>query len=103
MDMQREVVVVSGVRTAIGDFGGGLKDVAPTELSAQVVREDLDGDRGARVVVPGQYDFAGRAAADRTEPGVPGGQGHRVSPVASRALRRRSSRTAARTARDQTG
>jgi hypothetical protein len=23
---QREVVVLSGVRTAIGDFGGGLKD-----------------------------------------------------------------------------
>src|SRR5512143_3862349 len=41
MDMQRDVVVVSGVRTAIGDFGGGLKDVAPTELGAQVVREAL--------------------------------------------------------------
>ncbi len=39
--MQREVVVVSGVRTAIGDFGGGLKDVPPTELGAQVVREAL--------------------------------------------------------------
>jgi len=41
MAMQREVVVVSGVRTAVGDFGGGLKDVAPTELGAQVVREAL--------------------------------------------------------------
>jgi acetyl-CoA C-acetyltransferase len=39
--MQREVVVVSGVRTAVGDFGGGLKDVPPTELGAQVVREAL--------------------------------------------------------------
>jgi len=39
--MQREVVVVSGVRTAIGDFGGSLKDMAPTELGAQVVREAL--------------------------------------------------------------
>jgi len=39
--MQREVVVVSGVRTAIGDFGGSLKDIAPTELGAQVVREVL--------------------------------------------------------------
>ena len=35
----REVVVVSGVRTAIGDYGGSLKDIAPTELAAQVVRE----------------------------------------------------------------
>ena len=39
--MQRDVVVVSGVRTAIGDFGGSLKDVAPTELGSQVVREAL--------------------------------------------------------------
>ncbi|MEO6918420.1 MAG: beta-ketothiolase BktB [Collimonas sp.] len=39
--MQREVVVVSGVRTAIGDFGGSLKDFSPTELGAAVVREAL--------------------------------------------------------------
>ena len=39
--MQREVYVVSGVRTAIGDFGGSLKDVPPTELGAQVAREAL--------------------------------------------------------------
>ena len=37
----REVVVVSGVRTAIGTYGGSLKDIAPTELAAQVVREAL--------------------------------------------------------------
>ena len=36
---QPEVVVVSGVRTAIGDYGGGLKDKPPTELAAAVVRE----------------------------------------------------------------
>ena len=39
--MNREVVVVSAVRTAIGTFGGALKDIAPTELGAQVVRESL--------------------------------------------------------------
>jgi acetyl-CoA C-acetyltransferase len=39
MSGEREVVVVSGVRTAIGDYGGGLKDLAPTELAAQVIRE----------------------------------------------------------------
>jgi acetyl-CoA C-acetyltransferase len=39
MESGREVVVLSGVRTAIGDFGGGLKDLAPTELAARVVRE----------------------------------------------------------------
>jgi acetyl-CoA C-acetyltransferase len=50
--MQREVVVVSGVRTPIGDFGGGLKDVPPAELGAQVIREAL-----------------GRAEVDGTEVG----------------------------------
>jgi len=39
--MSREVVVVSGVRTAIGTYGGSLKDTPPTELAAQVVRESL--------------------------------------------------------------
>jgi len=45
----REVVVVSGVRTAIGTYGGSLKDIPPTELAAQVVRESL-----ARAGVDGQ-------------------------------------------------
>ncbi len=37
----REVVVVSGARTAIGTFGGSLKDVPPTQLGAIVVAEVL--------------------------------------------------------------
>ena len=37
--MSREVVVVSAVRTAVGTFGGSLKDHAPTQLGAMVVRE----------------------------------------------------------------
>src|SRR5918992_838266 len=41
MNQGREVVVLSGVRTAVGKFGGGLKDVPPTELAAQVVRESV--------------------------------------------------------------
>jgi acetyl-CoA C-acetyltransferase len=47
--MNREVVVVSAVRTAIGTFGGNLKEVPPTELGALVVRESL-----ARAGVLGQ-------------------------------------------------
>jgi acetyl-CoA C-acetyltransferase len=39
--MSREVVVVSAVRTAIGTYGGSLKDTPPTELAALVVREAL--------------------------------------------------------------
>ena len=38
---QREVVIVSGARTAIGDFGGSLKDFSPTQLGALVAREAL--------------------------------------------------------------
>ena len=40
--MNKEVVVVGGVRTAIGKFGGSLKDLAPTELATIVVREVLE-------------------------------------------------------------
>ena len=39
MNEQREVVFLSGVRTAIGDYGGSLKDIPPSELAARVVRE----------------------------------------------------------------
>jgi acetyl-CoA C-acetyltransferase len=39
MTMGREVWVVSGVRTAIGTFGGSLKEQTPTQLAAAVLRE----------------------------------------------------------------
>ena len=39
MSNTREVVVLSGVRTAIGGYGGSLKDSPPSELAAQCVRE----------------------------------------------------------------
>jgi acetyl-CoA C-acetyltransferase len=39
MSNEREVVVLSGARTAIGDYGGSLKDLAPTELAGQIIRE----------------------------------------------------------------
>ena len=38
---QREVVVLSGVRTAIGDYGSALKDLGATDLGALVVREAI--------------------------------------------------------------
>jgi len=37
--MKREVVVLSGARTAIGAYGGSLKDIPPSELAAKCVRE----------------------------------------------------------------
>ena len=39
--MSREVVVVAAARTAIGTFGGSLKDTPPTALAALVVKETL--------------------------------------------------------------
>jgi acetyl-CoA C-acetyltransferase len=41
MSEQREVVILSGVRTAIGDYGGSLKDIAPSDLAARVVKEAM--------------------------------------------------------------
>jgi acetyl-CoA C-acetyltransferase len=40
--MSREVVVVSGVRTAIGGFGGSLAATSPGELGALTVREAMN-------------------------------------------------------------
>ena len=39
--MQKEVVVVSGARTAIGAFGGSLKDIPVVELGATIIKEAL--------------------------------------------------------------
>jgi len=39
MTEQNDVVVLSGTRTAIGRYGGGLKDIPPCDLAATVVRE----------------------------------------------------------------
>ena len=37
----REVVVLSGVRTPVGTYGGGLKDFSPATLGAMVIREGV--------------------------------------------------------------
>lgn len=37
--MLQEIVILSGVRTAIGDFGGALKDVPPARLGTVVIAE----------------------------------------------------------------
>jgi acetyl-CoA C-acetyltransferase len=42
MSDTREVVVLSGVRTAIGGYGGSLKDSPPSELAALCVREAVE-------------------------------------------------------------
>src|SRR5258708_11456977 len=64
MIAEREVVVVSGVRIAIGDLGRSLKDVPPTRLAAEVVREAV-----ARAgVEPHQVDHVVFGSVIQTEP-----------------------------------
>jgi acetyl-CoA C-acetyltransferase len=38
----REVVVLSGARTAIGRYGGSLKDIPPTDMAAAVTKEAIE-------------------------------------------------------------
>ncbi len=64
-----KAVIVSGCRTAVGAFGGGLKDVPVVDLGATVLRETLQrvGLRPARgldfaATVPGK--LAGQAELD---------------------------------------
>jgi acetyl-CoA C-acetyltransferase len=54
--MAREVVVLSGVRTAIGNFGGSLKDIPPSELAAKCVKEAVRRS-GAKPVEVGHVVF----------------------------------------------
>jgi acetyl-CoA C-acetyltransferase len=48
----KDIVVVSGVRTAIGTFGGSLKDFSASELGAIAIREAVK----RAGVAPGQVD-----------------------------------------------
>ena len=40
-DLMREVVIISGARTAIGTFGASLKDVPAVKLGSVAIREVL--------------------------------------------------------------
>ncbi|MBB4302027.1 acetyl-CoA C-acetyltransferase [Rhodobium orientis] len=55
-DQARDVVILSGVRTAIGTFGGALKDTPPSALGAACAREamsraDISPDAIGHVVI----------------------------------------------------
>ena len=59
----QEVVIVSGARTAVGTFGGSLKDVGVVELGKTVIREAVV--RAGLRPVPGEN--AGKEAPDRLQ------------------------------------
>jgi len=60
----REVVVVSAVRTAVGDYGGALKDIPPAELGALVLKEAI----GRAKVDPAQVGHVFFGHVINTEP-----------------------------------
>ena len=52
----KETVLVSATRTAVGDFGGSLKDLAPTDMGvetakAAISRAGIIGGIGAVVIL----------------------------------------------------
>ena len=57
--MMREVVVLSGTRTAIGGYGGSLKDTPPSEMAARCVREAV---KFCWFLVTGHGSFPGAEA-----------------------------------------
>lgn len=76
----KEVVVLSAVRTAIGDFGGSLKSVAPSALAAITLKEAVAraGVEPAEVgivvmgnVIPSEDRYAYVARAAQIEAGIP--------------------------------
>jgi acetyl-CoA C-acetyltransferase len=75
--MAREIVICEPVRTAIGGFGGSLKDVPATDLGAVVIRETLGRTRlnPARVgsVVMGNVIQAGNRMNPARQAAVEGG------------------------------
>ena len=60
----REVVILSAVRTAIGTYGGALRDVPPSDLGAHVVKESVN--RAA--LDPSQVETCVLGSVVRTEP-----------------------------------
>jgi len=60
----REVVILSAARTAIGTYGGALKDVPPTDLGAHVVKESVK----RASVEPEQIETCVLGSVVRTEP-----------------------------------
>ena len=72
-NLMREAVIVSAVRTAVGSFGGSLKDVSAAQLGAIVIKEavkragiqpnDVDEVYMGNVVQAGQGQNVARQAA----------------------------------------
>ena len=63
----REVAIVSPVRTAVGNFGGTLRDISAADLASAVIKEALD--RTKLDPGPGGRRHPGARLPQRREPG----------------------------------
>ena len=61
----REVAIVSPVRTAVGNFGGGLKDIPAAELGATVIKVESPGGDDTRQWNPPHRDGVGVLGRER--------------------------------------
>ncbi|WP_088042431.1 acetyl-CoA C-acetyltransferase [Bacillus sp. EAC] len=81
--MGEKVVIVSAVRTAIGNFNGALKDISAVELGAKVIQEALSraGIEGNQVdeVIMGNVLQAGLGQNPARQAAVKAGIPHSVS------------------------
>ena len=71
--MTREVVFVGAARTAIGTFGGSLKDVPPADLGALVIKTALEREPSA-IIPHAPKVFAGSEAAGKGPATAKGGE-----------------------------
>ena len=74
MDNSRQAVVVSVVRTAVGAFGGSLRDVPVVDLGKTVIKEVMK-RAGVRPVVSDELkqvrpSFPGTWTGVRSKPGT---------------------------------
>ena len=90
----REVVVLSAVRSAVGGFGGSLKDMEPSDLGAVVIKEAIAragvdpkavsfASVGHCIPTDSRYAYVSRVATVNAS-GIGGGEASAVSSRASR-------------------
>ena len=77
---EHDVLVLSGTRTAIGKYGGGLKDVPPCDLAATVVREAVR-RAGVRPADVGHVVFGNVIHTEAQDMYLAPGRGHQRRPA----------------------